>query len=429
MTTGPIPLPSDGPNRRAETSALLISTVLRNVVQIVIVWLLATLTDPETVGRYALVLAIATPAFVVAQLGVRGIYLTHAKPIALRSYVLVQLAFIAAAAIVTVGAAAIFNPSLALLALFVSGAKASDALAEPFSGVAQRFHRTSAILVCSALVAAVGGGVVALTLVSTGSVELATLAFAVVSLLSTAFALAVPAIRLARVGESQSGVLSFGASWKYIVAAGLPLGISTGLLQLVTSAPQYVVDQTSGAADVGRLAVLVYAYAVADLVAGTLSIAWIAHAQHDLSRARGTMPITALTLRATARWTALYLPLSAIGVALVWVAYPIVFGTEYALTLDAAIPLGVAVLLLPAANFTTASAIIANKYAHTLSFSVSAAVAGVVAAFAFVPWLGIAGALWAMVVGNAVRAIIAFLVVARGERRASRARPDAGIGQ
>lgn len=416
--TGPIPLPSEGPNRRKETAALLVSTVLRNVVQIVIVWLLATLTNPEAVGRYALVLAIATPVFVVAQLGIRGIYLTHARAIALRSYVFVQLAFLIAATLVTVGAAAIFSPGLALLALFVSGAKASDALAEAFSGVAQRFHRTGLILTCSALVAVLGGAAVALLLLTTGSVELATLGFAAVSLVCTALALAVPAVGLARSGEAAQRLLSLGDSWRYIVAAGLPLGLSTGLLQLVTSAPQYVLDQTAGSADVGRLAVLVYAYAVADLVAGTLGIAWIAHAQHDLRvMPTASMPITTITLRATLRWTAIYIPLAALGVAVVWVAYPFVFGAAYGIDWASAVPLAVAVLLLPAANFTTASTIIANQYAHSLAFSGAAAVAGIGAALALVPAFGIPGALWAMAIGNVVRAGTAFLVVAIGERR------------
>ncbi|HWL00863.1 MAG TPA: hypothetical protein VNQ52_00665 [Microbacteriaceae bacterium] len=428
-STGPIPLPTVGPNRRQETSALLASTVLRNVAQIVIIWLLATLTNPETVGRYALVLAIATPVFVVAQLGIRGIYLTHAQPIALRSYVLVQLAFLLAAGIITISAAAVFNPSLVLLALFVSGAKASDALAEPFSGVAQRFHRTSLVLVCSTLVAVVGSGALALTLILTSSLELATLAFAVISLLSTAIALAVPATRIARTRESNQAMLSLAGSWRFILAAGLPLGVSTGLLQLITSAPQYVLDQTMGAADVGRLAVLIYAYAVADLVAGTLSIAWIPHAQDDLRQRRGRrMPITGITLRAISRWSLIYIPLTVVGLAFVWFAYPFVFGEAYALTLDAAIPLGIAVLLLPAANFSTAATIVSNQYAHSLAFSIAAAVAGIGAALLLVPIAGIAGAIWAMAIGNAVRAIAAFLIVAFGESREARRRivPESG---
>ncbi|WP_035880201.1 hypothetical protein, partial [Cryobacterium sp. MLB-32] len=68
------------------TTWLLSATVLRNVGLIVILIMLARLTNSETVGQYAIALAITTPIFVMGQLGLKNVYLTMHRDFRFRSY-------------------------------------------------------------------------------------------------------------------------------------------------------------------------------------------------------------------------------------------------------------------------------------------------------------------------------------------------------
>ena len=163
---------------------------------------------------------------------------------------------------------------------------------------------------------------------------------------------------------------------------------------------------------------LVYAYAVADVVAGTITLTWIRRAQRELPRRVGrSLPLTRITTAAAFSWTAIFFPLTAIGMLIVWFVFPVLFGSDYALTWEQAVALAITIVLLPLPNFFGISTLVSNQYVHSLVFSVAASLASVIASLLLVTPFGIAGAVWAIAIANAVRAIAAFAVLAIGERR------------
>lgn len=395
------------------TAHLLAAQFLRNLGPLVILLLLARLTDPETVGTYSLALAIVTPFFVFAQLGMRIVTLTLQPEASFRRYTIVQSVALGLALITAILFGAIGTPQLTLVVLLAALMKVADAYSDFLSGPLQRHGRSKTVFTASLFAAIVVSLIAALVLYLTNDLVPTLLALAVSSLLTCYLLLFRPAQNVSHAAESliPPPTAEGSREIRRIVLAGLPLGVAMSLMSLISTVPQYVVTASFGPAETARLAVLLYIFALADIVTGVVSQTWIPHAQQQLRQVPPRPSVLAISGRATMRWTLIYLPLTLVGLVLAAWLVPILFGSAYSLSLAEAVPLGLAILVLPSAHFMATAVSIQNAYFHALTLAIVSTVLSLATCLLLIPQLGIAGAFWALLVSVASRAAIAAIVL------------------
>jgi O-antigen/teichoic acid export membrane protein len=405
------------------TTWLLLANVSRNIGLIVVLILLARLTNQEVVGQYALALAITTPIFALLQLGIKGIYLTLIGQYGFGSFLRVLLGAMTLAVLVSVSVAVIVAPALVAAVLFVSFIKVNDALCELLSGPMQRYHQPSRIFWTYLVSASIGSIGVAGTLVLGGELELTLAVLATTSLLVTVFVMWNPATRLAHLHapQGQTDVRHTGSGASTIIRAGIPTGVSAAILSLVVTIPQYQLAAGLGPEAVGYLAVVLYGLAIMDIFLGTLTQAWIPKAQAalflDVDDARHFTPFV---LRASLRWTLAMVPLASLGVGLMSLFVPVVLGHQYALTWAVTIPLVVAIVLSPTQHFTGVGLIVKNYYNRNVIPSLAAVIASSVAGLILIPIYGVPGALWAVAFALAIRGITTIIILMKSKKKISK---------
>lgn len=400
------------------TTWLVAANVLRNVGLLVILLVLARLTDPDTVGHYALALALTTPLFAFAQLGLRNVYLTVRTIHRFSSYLRVQLIAIALALVASVAVALVAAPRIVIVVALVAVIKSVDVLSDLFAAPLQRFHRAGSVFVGFLATAVIGSLVVSAVLAATRSLEAALAALAVANVVVGLVGLGLPArSTLARHADSEAYVHTVGADHVVILRVGVMTGVSAVMLALVPTLPQYFLAGLRGPDAVGYFAVVAYLLAIADIFTGTLSQAWIPHSRRAFEaegRSRGEFLRT--VSRTIARWVVIYLP--GAGLAL-WCAsglLPLTFGPEYILPLEVALPLWVAIAVLPVLHFGGIAVTVRNLYAHNITLSAASAATALVACASLVPTFGVAGALWATAAALVARAAAAVVILVVHER-------------
>lgn len=407
------------PDLRRTTAHLLGAQIARNLAPILLLFLLARFTDQGVVGQFSLTLAIATPFFVFAQLGLRTVSLTLNPDAGFSEYAKTQLGAVVLALLVVTLVAAIGLPDLLGVMLFVGLLKTADAFSDFLSGSLQRRHRSRTVLIGSLIYAVAASVAAAAMLGVTRRLEPTILVVAMISLLAMYMCFYRPARSL--IASSPIGLVSQRGVPR-ILAAGVPLGLTTAILSLISTFPQYVITATDGVAETARFAVLLYVYALADLVTGTLAQAWIPTAQRELLNGTGTRTLW-LALRSALRWTLFYVPLVFIGLLLVGIFFPGVFGPNYTLTIGEAIPLGLAILALPVAHFTVAAVAIENHYMPSLVLAGTSAVVAVVGCLVLIPMIGVTGAFVALFASVVARALTAVGILVWFLRTGSRRLP------
>ncbi|MCL2467056.1 MAG: hypothetical protein FWF21_07295 [Micrococcales bacterium] len=376
------------------TGFLFGASVVRNLGPPVVLVLVAqVLRDPTTLGRYSLALAIATPLFSFAQLGLRVVYVTLRPNAPIRDYVLVQALALGAALAVTgvvAGAGGVLvGAGFAVTLLMVGVSKSADMFAETLTGPLQFTERMSRIFgaAVGTVVVTVGATTVVMLTTTDLSWSLAAMAAAGVG------ATFVFMYRPVRAVGTSTGLWSDGsATRRTVLRAGLPSGVLIAVISLVATMPQYFLTFWHGVEVAGHWLVLFYVYALADLATGAGVQVWIPTARRRL--ADGALrPELARTVT---RWTGVYLPGTAVGLLLATWLLPLMFGGTYTLGLAQAVPLGLAIAALPFAYFSQAAVSVLNRYGHGLTLSVcSTAVAFALCAILVGPF-GLTGAAWAL---------------------------------
>lgn len=405
-----------------DTGWLLGANISKTGGLLAILIVLARFTTPTVVGYYALALAITTPIFVFAQLGLKGIFLTHKVAFSFRTYLQVQFALAALASIVSIGIVAIVNPALIVTVALVCLIKCGDAITDLFAGPLQRFGATANIfwgIAVSSVVSAIAAIVV---LVITRDLNLTLLALAAVSTVIVFILMWVPGLRHVREREANddASIPRSSIPIRDLLRAGTPIGAGAALLALVSSLPQYFLSISYGADAVAHFAVLFYTVAVADIFMSTLVQGWIPRAReatiHPELAPHGFYRF--LTRTATT-WTLLTLPMAAVGITLAWFVIPAVFGPTFVLTFAIAIPIASAIALMPFASFSNIGIIVQNLYLHSITLSVASAVTSLVVCALLIPSFGIAGAFWAIAAASLARTIPSLVLLRRHERVAS----------
>lgn len=388
---------------------LTIALAFRSLGQAGLLIVFARFGSTETLGNYSLALAITAPIFVFSEFGLRTVYLTHKGDQTFRSYLHVRLATLGLAIIVTAAVGAIVSSQIIILLLLVSFLRAADSMGDLYSAPLQRLGRLGTILIGFSANAALTIGIGAGILAAFRNLDTVVAALALVSCATTVFLMKYPTDKLL---AQEEGAGASPRVWtedhRSVIKAGLPTGISWGLLSLLSSIPQYFLAAYFSQIEVGYFAVLLYVVVVVEIFLNAVSQTWIPAAK-DLYR---TAPYFVLAVAKTAAiWTAAFIPVSAGTCILAHFLLPLVFGSTYQLGWSEGIPLFCALLVLPMVFFSAMALNVANSYFKALTTSVAAVVIAAGAAIILIPENGISGALWVSVLALASRAVFAFVAL------------------
>lgn len=420
-------------------AALLVSASgIRYAGQLVLLVLIARAAGATGVGTYTVALAVCAPVFIIAGFGIRTVRLTLRREVPTRSYERFLLtSLVCACALVTV--IGLFLPAkIGIVVLLIAILRIGETFMELYGAMLQRGGRPGAIVVVIgtgtslqvasvAFVFAVGGGLVAALAASAAAyllvLILATRPLALAATTedgtSARRASAGGAAPRARTGAATgsttaAGTVGAGAGttgdWWALFAAGLPTGIAIGMITLLSTVPQYLLGWVGGVEDAGRFAVLLYVVVAVEVLLHALAQSWIPQARRLLDRTQLT---PAAVARTALRWTVLTGVPGLLGLAAAALLLPRVLGPEFAITPALAVPLAVTVLLVPASFAADTAVVVRNRYALSLTVSVTALVIGtaVGAVLVALGLFDLPAALWTFAATMAVRAAAGFAAV------------------
>lgn len=393
------------------TAWLLLANVFRNLGLIALLILLARYTDSATVGRYSLSLAIATPVFVLAEMGLRTVYLTMHDAIQFRWYAAVRIAAAGAAGVCSTLISAIFAPDLTATVALVSLVKFADSCSDIFSGPLQHYDRTSWIAAAYAGLAVAGTAAVWAALAMTASLDVALASLLVVSAATALAMLLTARHRLRRAERAEQ--MHWRAATHRIIRAGLPTGFSWALLSLVSSVPQYFLAATHGQSAVGRFAVLLYIVAAVELFMNALTQSWIPSGRALLKSTPEPGRFARGVARTATLWTLMFLPLVIIGIWIAALLFPVIFGPSYAIDLSEGVAVAACVLVIPLVFFGSMALSLQNRWNAGIVLGLAAAATSLAACALLVAPFAVVGALLATLAAYATRAAVSFVLVNR----------------
>lgn len=286
---------------------------------------LARLGDAETVGRFALALAVTGPIFLFANLNTRGLLASDARgehPFAdyfgLR-VVTTALALVASLVVVRIGG---YDSAALAACVGVALAKSAEALSDIAYGLFQKHGETGIVARSLALRGILGLGAVTAGMAWGGGLTASVVGLALVTAFS-ALALDLPTARrlLAREPRATSrglGVLAWTA---------LPLGVVMALASLAGSVPRFFVERSAGLAELGVFLALAYLLIAGTTVTNALGQAAVPRlSQLAVSDRAGFV-------RLTAKLAGLGAGLGLAGLAVAWVAggpiLALLYGPDY----------------------------------------------------------------------------------------------------
>lgn len=394
----------DSPAKLATvTSQILVANLAKNGALLIALIAISRALGPSDLGNYTLALAITTPAFALGLLGVRIVRMTGPSTLSTHSFevALIASGFVATVSSIVFASLAFSNALIATV--LVSLFKWSDIYTELYAGSLQQTHRTRRLAYSATIGSVLVAGATTAGVMVSHNLEMSLVILAAAGWI---FAVGMKLSSAEHHGPSpRMNVLS-------VIKFGLPLGFAGAVASLSSTIPQYRVASTLGDSEVGVLAVLLYAYALTDLLGGAYGQAWIPRLKavtHRQTQRQLTIKVGILSSLAM-------IPLAVAGLAVfAWLA-PILFGSHVTLTFDEAIPLLIAVVLLPLAHVIGMTLFARMHYNQTMIMMTASAIATAVIAFVSVPELGIAGALWAVVAGAVARVVCACLFLYAGDR-------------
>ncbi len=243
---------------------------------------MAKLTSPEMVGRFALGLAITAPIVLLSELQLRGVQATDAKgDFDFGHYLAVRLIMIALALAAIAGYAATggYGRETAFVILGVGLAKGFESIADIFHGLMQRHERMDRIAQSRILKGAMSLAVMALAVSLTRDVFWGVLGMAAVGVV-VLLKFDLKNATTVQVAGNPDGLKS---DWRKIaprfdyqkmrelVWLAFPLGLVMTLLSLNTNIPRYFIETHYGEASLGIFAAIAYLMQVGSQVMNALS--------------------------------------------------------------------------------------------------------------------------------------------------------------
>ena len=406
----------DAKARRHGVALLVAASIARYSGQLAVFVVLTRTAGAADAGLYAVALATAAPVFLVADMGLKNLWLTLDHRLPFAHYEAVRLVSALAAVAVVTATAGILGGALALL-LAVSVQKASDASAELCSGALQSAGAYRSVLLGSSGAAAAQVGAAVVVGLATSEAALTVGASALAHALVTAGPVRVAARRAARRDPRPTTTVAVRDSVRRVVAAGVPAGAFLALAALVTTVPQYALGLAGHWVEAGTLSLLLYVVAAVQIVLSASAQAWLPTAR-QLLRGPGLGP--AAVLVAASRWARGTVPSMALGLVAAHLLLGPLLGRPLDVGLATAVPLLVVAVVAPVVFAASAALSVHNRYVAASLAALAELGPTVALAAALVPGTGLVGALWSYASGVAAQAAALLVALLAGRRRSAR---------
>lgn len=400
------PIPADTRSRSLREN--VVWTLLGNGCYAASQWgmlmLLSKASSPETVGRFALGLALTAPVIMLANLQLRSVLATDARgEHPFRRYAALRL-WCSAAAMAVMTAIALFagyDREVAAVVLLIGGGKVVESWSDIYLGYLQRRERmdrvSRSLLIKSALfLAAFWFGVKLGGLIP---------AVALLAAARLAAFLLIDAPEVVRLGGGRE--IRPRGRWrdlKGLAWTALPLGLATMLSSLQTNIPRYFIEHFRSAADLGVFAAMSYLLVVGGLVVNALGQSASPRLANHFASGE-----TAAFRRLLLRMVGIGLGLGAAGVAVAALAgrqlLSLLYTAEYSREIDLFILLAVISGLVYASIFFGTALNAMRRFAVKMPLQAIGAALLTVMCRLLVPGQGMRGAVLAMLVSTLAMAL------------------------
>ena len=376
---------------------LVAANLARYAAQAVAFFVAARWFGAAIAGHLALALAITAPVFVVANLGLRNLYLTLSPRAPHSAYVRVRTWWSMLAVAVSI-ALALLSPGLPLiLVALVAVSKAIDAVSDFYIAVAQvrdSVSRLALSFIVQPAAAAIG---VAVAIALDLSLVTYSLLGVLLPSLVTQVWLWIPGgseyFRSLRVRSPEKQEIR-------IVRSGIAVGLSNGVVALSASIPQVALGVWATSADVSRYVVLTYIPVALELLLNPIIQSWLG----DVQRAGGRLDDPVRTAIGLAGRTLRRVGVIVVAAGLaVYFAGPLVLGPDYTYAWHEVALACLAACGLPFTFAFMASLTVLRKYRVVLWVNLGAVVVGLLSALVLVPAFGLLGGVLDLLVVQAVR--------------------------
>lgn len=444
--TAPAPRGRARPSLRANVSWTFVGNVVNEGSWWAMTVVLARLGSPEHVGRFALGLAATAPVFMFATLRLRDVQATDVKgEYRFGDYFALRLTTTALAMLVVVGIALVsgYTGEAAWVIVATGISKAMEAISDAYYGLFMKHERLDRIAKSMMIKGPLSLVGLAIGFVLTGSVFWGVVGLAAArALVMVAYdtrnaARILRVVRPAAKTPPQESVPPQEAAdddlprphWnRRILArlawAALPLGLVSMLISFTSNVPRYFVEGQLGSYYLGIFVAVAAFQKVAPAVVQALGRS----ASPRLAKYYAASNARAFRKLAT-RVVGMGVLLGIGGVLVALVAgaqiLRLFYGPEYVLP-------GLFVLLMVAAGWDYVATMLlfvitsARHFRVQLPLQVMTTGAVALACLWLVPRAGLVGAAWALIIGDLVRAVGAFIAVWRVERALQRRSAQAG---
>lgn len=399
-------------------AALLFNGILRYARQFILLAVLSQLFGAATASSFVLALAVTTPLYTLATLGVRPLYLTLRTQIPLRAFQIALAASLLTATAVVPMLSGLYGHLTVQLLLLVGLPKVFDAVRELAVGhlmVANRYRR---IVMDSALTSFVVSLVVILyAIIASSPVLEHLLLYALVSqgmcvcILGLTEGARRPRTPWAGLDSKRKHI-----ALREVMVSGLLLGASNAIAALSSGAPQYVLGSLAPDA-VAHYAILAYAYVVVEMALNPISQVWLSD---QAKEHRAPRELLRSSQAITIKLISLVLPGGALLLFIASHVFPVLFGAYATVGIGEAVPLLGIIVALPGLHIVSRTITLLRLHKHQLASSAISAVIGVAFSVPLIIYLGLPGALWGYFMSIAFRLMVFYALILRAARSLGR---------
>lgn len=368
-------------------------------------------------GVFGLALAVTAPVFLTAALGMRVVFLTHKSIRDFRYYLGVRVSTSAISIVIVSIVASIFFQDVMLSIMLVAAIKSLDSILDIYFGLfrqREQIRRMSWIMISNSCFTAGAGG---LCYFLTREINWALVASVCSSIVVLAWVLATTPVRKG----SKFRFVEFQAEHPlktkigFIVAAGLPLGIASGIASVATGIPTYFLSVSGGLAMVGAFTTLYYVITAANLFYTSVAQYAVKNMSDLVRKAEfGGLRTIVLQLAGTgiAFGVLIELFLLLFGENL----FIAVYGEDFVGVQTAVSIIGISVALIPVSCFLDVALSSLNYYYSQLSIGLVTLFTTATVAVLLIPTYGLVGACWTSVSVMLMRSLLKTYVFRRGLR-------------
>jgi O-antigen/teichoic acid export membrane protein len=353
--------------KRLRQPALMTGLISRALSQWVLMWAFARLAGPAGAGEFASLLAVTGPIFILAQFGIRDLYITAHRRISFGPYLMLRMTTSLAATGIALLLIMIILPDIgrgliwAILVIRILELLIDIEMAS--------LQARNAMYTIAAAMISRGLGIIAVVLVSVllGAAAAQMAWAAAAASLAVCIALAPPTLRV----ELRKGMRGARGDYRYIVRKAWPLGFAQSIISFSTYLPVLFLTVFGTSETVGRFAVIYYFITAMNLVYN--SVAQVAVTDYaDAFRRTGPSGLGTMFRRSLMVMCSVGL-VGAVGVVIAGPSViSVLYGDAFDVTALEMLPIGATILLLASITCVTPLLMVLNKYRAELGIAVVA---------------------------------------------------------